>query len=75
MHSEKIASSKKKSKQKAIIKNTQNCTNERKFSKGLDCLPSSALFNVVSSTSINLNVPETAGLLEFLTSPFLVCSD
>ena len=57
------------------MKNTQDCTDERITSKGLGCLPSSALFNVISSTSLNLNVPATTGLLEFLTTPFSMCLD
>ena len=47
---------KKKTKQTAKVKNTQNYTNERKTPKGLGCLLSSALFNVISSTSLNPNV-------------------
>ena len=56
-------------------KNTQNYTTERKTSKGLGCLPSSSLFNIVSSTSLNLNVPETMGLHGIPTELFSVCSD
>ena len=65
----------KQTKHKTIIKITQNCTNKRKTLKGLGYLPSNALFNVVSSTSLDLNVPKTAGQLEYPINLSRVCLD
>ena len=67
----------KRKKQKNVPKkkNTQNYTMERKKSKGLGCLLSSALFIVVSSTSLNLNVPEIMGLQELPMALFSMSSD
>ena len=47
-------------------KNTINTLRKEKILKILGCLPSSVLFNVVISTSLNLNVPEITGLHDSL---------
>ena len=65
----------KKQKNMPKTKDTQNYTMERKISKRLGCLISSALFNVGSSTSLNLNVLDITGLHELPMALFPVCSD
>ena len=57
-------------------KNTQIFTIERKMSKVLGCLLSSALFNVVSSTTLHLNVgfQKKLGMLTHLHNAQKHCS-
>ena len=60
----------KRKKQKNVQKPKTLKTTLRKISKGLGCLPSSGLFNVVSSTSLHLNVgfQKKLGMLTHLHS-------